>query len=284
MSTEGTISDLNIDWTSSDDNGEVDNRSSNVDKNVEEPLINVASSDDDRVDNRLVTVEDPSSVVAINVKGMLEQGIVRPMASVVEFPEYVGSSVASTSGRPMNILENSPASVITDNSLSMLRTIYGIPDDVELRAPREDERADWAVAGWTCFYEYTLRLGFRFPIPELVRRTLMYYDLAPGQLMPNTWRILLSISLLCERHNIQFGLGSLLHNYFLKEHVGDPGRYRLVPRRKKKEIVLHTTSNDRHWKNTFFFARGPPVDGPWTAAGEQYQCRQIWNRYGELQV
>ena len=189
MSTEGTISDLNIDWTSSDDNGEVDNRSSNVDRNVivEDPSISVASSDDDReVNNRLVTVEDPSTVVAINVKGMLEQGIVRPMASVVKFPEYVGTSVASTSGRPMNILENSPASVITDDSLSMLRTIYGIPDDVELRAPREDERADWAVSGWTCFYEYTLRLGFRFPIPELVRRMLMYYDLAPGQLMPNT--------------------------------------------------------------------------------------------------
>ena len=86
MSTEGTISDLNIDWTSSDDNGEVDNRSSNVDRNVvEDPPICVASSDDDRVDNRLVTVEDPSTVVAINVRGMLEQGVVRPVASVVEF-------------------------------------------------------------------------------------------------------------------------------------------------------------------------------------------------------
>ena len=107
----------------------------------------------------------------------------------------------------------------------MLREIYGIPKDVELRAPREHVRADWDIPGWTCFYEYTLRLGFRFPVPQLVRRMLLYYDLASGQLMPNTWRILLSLGVLSERYNVKFGIGSLLHNYYLMEHISDRGRY-----------------------------------------------------------
>ncbi|KAK4842344.1 hypothetical protein QYF36_019900 [Acer negundo] len=63
--------------------------------------------------------------------------------------------------------------------LSGIRTMYGIPSDVELRAPREYERADWDIPRWMCLYEYTFRLGFRFPIPQLVRRMLVYYELAP---------------------------------------------------------------------------------------------------------
>ena len=301
MSSEETISDLKIDWTSdddrevnwnSDDDREVDtrsnevvNRSNDVSRHVsmEDPLIVASSSDDDReVDSRRVTVEDPSTAAAVNASALLAQGFVRVVRPVAEFPEYVEVNEPSTSGRPTGVLRNNPVSIVTTDSLSTIRTIYGIPDAVELRAPTGGERADWVVPGWSCFYEYTFRIGFRFPIPELVRRTLIYYDLAPGQLMPNTWRILLGISLLCERHNIQFGLGCLLHNYYMKQHPGDPGRYMLVPRRNKKEIILNTTTNDRHWKDTFFFARGPPVDGPWTTAvGEQYRCRQTWNRYGE---
>ena len=102
---------------------------------------------------------------------------------------------------------------------------------------------------------------------------LMYYDLAPGQLMPNTWRILLCLGVLCERRNVQFGLGYLLHNYYLKEHVGDQGRYMLVPRDKKKELITDTTTNDHYWKDTFFFARGPLIDSLW--GEQQYQFRQI---------
>ena len=165
--------------------------------------------------------------------------------------------------------------------MCLLREIYGIPRSVELRAPKEYEKADWDIPEWTCFYEYTLRLGFRFPIPQLVRRTLLYYDLAPGQLMPNTWRILLSLGVLSERHNIPFGMASLLHNYYLKENIHDRGRYMLVPRSKEQQIIIDTTTNDRNWKDTYFFAKGPPIDGPWKTGNESYQLRRTWNRFGE---
>ena len=111
---------------------------------------------------------------------------------------------------------------------------------------------------------------------------LVYYDLAPGQLMPNTWRILLGLRILSERHKVQFGLGCLLHNYYLKEHLIDTGRYSLVPRSKKKELIIDTKSNDKLWKDTFLFAKGPPVDGPWRMGGEEYQYQRVWNRYGKF--
>ncbi|KAK1568140.1 hypothetical protein Q3G72_021088 [Acer saccharum] len=110
---------------------------------------------------------------------MLEQGAVYAIASAVEQPEYVDIDEPSTSGRALGILKDSPTSLITEDMLPGIRAMYGIPSDVELRASKEYERADWDIPRWTCLYEYTFRLGFRFPIPQLVRRMLVYYELAP---------------------------------------------------------------------------------------------------------
>ncbi|KAK0607473.1 hypothetical protein LWI29_015596 [Acer saccharum] len=258
MSSDHTTSDLGISW-SNDDDGGVDSMTRDVD--------------------RRVTVENPSTSLSIDARGLLEQGAVYAIASAVEFPEYIDVDEPSTSGRSLGILKDSPSSVISEDMLPGIRAMYGIPNDVELRAPKEYERADWDIPGWTCLYEYTFRLGFRFPIPQLVRRMLVYYDLAPGQLMPNTWRILLGLGILCERNNIQFGLGCLLHNYYLKEHLTDIGRYSLVSRNKKMDLIIDTKTNDRNWKDTFFFVKGPPVDGPWRMGNEVYQYPRVWNRY-----
>ncbi|KAK1565141.1 hypothetical protein Q3G72_019718 [Acer saccharum] len=258
MSSDHTTSDLVISW-SNDDDGGVDSITRDVD--------------------RQVTVENPSTSLSIDARDLLEQGAVYAIASAVEFPEYIDVDESSTSGRSLGILKDSPASVISEDMLPGIRAMYGIPNDVELRAPKEYERADWDIPGWTCLYEYTFRLGFRFPIPQLVRRMLVYYDLAPGQLMPNTWRILLGLGILCERNNIQFGLGCLLHNYYLKEHLTDIGRYSLVSRNKKMDLIIDTKTNDRNWKDTFFFVKGPPVDGPWRMGNEVYQYPRVWNRY-----
>ncbi|KAK1576519.1 hypothetical protein Q3G72_014639 [Acer saccharum] len=204
---------------------------------MSDPSYTRTSSDEDsdgvKVDSgvanvdRTVTVEDPSKVVNVNIRVILEQGGVRAVMKPVDFLEYRNDAEVSTSGHSTDVLDGSPASLITQDSLDGLRTIYGIPKSIELRAPLEHERADWDISDWTCFYEYTLRLGFRFPVPLL-------------------------------------------------EHVGDQGRYILIPRNFANRLIIDTTTNDRHWKDTFFFAKGPPIDGPWGQS--QYVLRRVWNR------
>ena len=94
MSSDHTISDLDINW-SNDDDGGVDSRTRDVD--------------------RRVTVEDPSTPVSINARDILEQGAVYAIASAVEHPEYVDIDEPSTSGRALGILKDSLASVITED-------------------------------------------------------------------------------------------------------------------------------------------------------------------------
>ena len=262
MSSDDTVSEPHFSWTPSD----VDVGDDGVDGSE------VSSVD------RTITIEDPSKSTDVDVRGLIEGGVVRAVAGVVEFPEYVDVPVASTSGRHIGVLGDSPASVVAADHLDGFRVIYGIPESIELRVAQEHERADWDIPGWTCFYEYMLRLGFRFPIPRLIRHVLKYFDLAPGQLMPNSWRILLSLTVLSEQYGFDFGIGPLLRNYYMKEHVHDQGRYMLIPRTKESQLITDTTTNDRHWKDTFFFAKGPPVDGPWEKA--EYVYRRVWTRPG----
>ncbi|KAK2659615.1 hypothetical protein Ddye_006148 [Dipteronia dyeriana] len=198
MSSDRIILEPHFDWTSSDE------------EEINPGAINV---------ERLVNVIDPSNVNT-NRAGMLEQGITRVIAQSVELPR---SSIVepSTSGRSLGILSDSSTSVLANVDLAIIRAIYRIPNSVKLRIPKMNERADWDIPGWMCFYEYIFRLGFRFPILSLARHMLVYYDIAPSQLMPNSLRILLSLTILRERHGIKFGLGCLLYNYYLKEHISD---------------------------------------------------------------
>ena len=149
MSSDNTVSNPRYTWTPSDSEveGEVDNTAKDVD--------------------RQVSLIDQLTVVNINNVGILEQGVVRSVAEWVEFLEHLDVSKPSTSGRPLGILSDNPASMLTDDEMSRLRTIYGIPASIELRASKGHKWADWDIPGWTCFYEYTLRLGFRFLIPSL---------------------------------------------------------------------------------------------------------------------
>ncbi|KAK3225768.1 hypothetical protein Dsin_005630 [Dipteronia sinensis] len=132
---------------------------------------------------------------------MLESGVVHAIVQWVEFPKHREVEEASCSGQPLGILAGENAgSVLTNDDMGRLQSLYGIPKSIELCATKEHERADWAIPGWTCFCEYNLRHGFRFPVPSLARRLLVYYDIAPAQVKPNSWRILLSLTVLREKY------------------------------------------------------------------------------------
>ena len=73
--------------------------------------------------------------------------------------------------------------------IKLWRYMYRITLSVEIRVPTTHERVDWVVHGWVAVYELMLKDGMRFPIPKLIRDVFNHYEIAPSQLMPNTWRV-----------------------------------------------------------------------------------------------
>ncbi|KAL5766771.1 hypothetical protein ACOSP7_017388 [Xanthoceras sorbifolium] len=197
---------------------------------------------------------------------------------LVELPGDAAGPCPMGPSRPLGLLLNNPASVLTEDDVTRLRFTYGIPDGVALRAPYKEERPDWDVPGWTCLYEFPFqRVGFRLPVVGLLRRVLDHFELAPGQLMPNSWRILLALDLLCTREGIVFELPDLFYSYTVREHDTEKGRYNLNLRPNRTHLITELTTNDRLWKDRYFFARGLLVDWP---LGETV-VRATWSKAGE---
>ena len=98
-------------------------------------------------------------------------------------------------------------------------------------------------------------------MPKLVRDVIRHFEIALSQLMPNSWRILMSLECLSMRSGIVCGLGEVLYSYFLREHDLEKGHYLLYMRLDRVQLVSHLKTNDHGWKQSYFFAQGSLMFG-----------------------
>ena len=85
-----------------------------------------------------------------------------------------------------------PRSKMTGDDLGKLRYLNKITKSMEIHAPEAHERVDWVILGKVALYEIAFREGMRLPILKLVWDVLDHYEITPSQLMPNSYRILMS--------------------------------------------------------------------------------------------
>ena len=100
-----------------------------------------------------------------------------------------------------------------------------------------------------------LKDGMRFLIPKLIRDMCDHYEIAPSQLILNTWRVLMSLESLSIRHGVKYEIGEVFFSYYLKEHDKDKGRYKITARVGYAPIITCLRTNDRSWKDRFLFVR-----------------------------
>ncbi|XP_065617430.1 uncharacterized protein LOC136062378 [Quercus suber] len=152
---------------------------------------------------------------------------------------------------------------LDDDTLRRFRDRFQFPDRVRVRLPNEEERACHFFPGEVCFYESAFVCGLRFPVHPVVMELLDQFGIAPGQLMPNSWRILVS----CMGIWLAALDGDMLRvdefNYLYrlkasKEH----GYYELVPWERSTRIVKKLPSSFRYWKSRFFFVSGDDFETP----------------------
>ena len=198
---------------------------------------------------------------------------IRSMTAVGE-----SSGLVSTS-EPTNLLTKNPASRMTDGRLMEIRCKYRFPRSMELRVPMPTERIDYNIPGWIGFYVQPFADGLRFPIPRLAWEVLDHYGIAPSQLMPNAWRVLLSIECLAFEQGVLFEVKDVVYSYYLKEHLTEKGRYTLCLRRKREQIIMGLPTNDRgNWQSDYFFVRNEGIFGS-TGMGRVSECWSVFSEY-----
>ena len=77
-------------------------------------------------------------------------------------------------------------------TLSRFSNRFQFPKRVRVRRPRKEERAYHFSPGEVCFYEATFLHGLRLPIHPFILELLNHFKITPGQLMPNSWKIVIN--------------------------------------------------------------------------------------------
>ncbi|KAL2517915.1 Plus3 domain-containing protein [Abeliophyllum distichum] len=87
-------------------------------------------------------------------------------------------------------------SEVNEKQLSDWHRTYSIPDEIEFFVPGPNDRADDPPLGCVALNQAVLAVGLRLPFPRIVRKFLREWGIAPTQLCPNGWRILLGFLIL----------------------------------------------------------------------------------------
>ena len=117
---------------------------------------------------------------------------------------------------------------------------------VHVRRPTNEDRACHFFHGEVCFYEVAFTCGLRLLIHPFIMELLGFFGIALGQLMPNSWRILVNcMEIWLAVNEDMIKVGELVHLYRLKESK-EYGYYELVPWPRRARIVRGLPSSFRY--------------------------------------
>ena len=146
---------------------------------------------------------------------------------------------------------------LDDETLSRFKGRFQFPDRVRICLPREEERDCHFSSMEVCFYEAVFLFLLRFLVHPFIIELLGHCNIAPRQLMPNSWRIMISYMgiWLAAVEGDMVKVDEFTYLYRLKESK-EYGYYELVPWTREARTVRGLPSSFKYWKSQFFFMSG----------------------------
>ena len=145
---------------------------------------------------------------------------------------------------------------------------FQFPERVHIRRPTNEDWACHFFPGEVCFYEVAFTCGLRLPVHLFIMELLGYFGIAPEQLMPNLWRIVVNcMEIWLAPNEDMIKVGELVYLYRLKESK-EYGYYELVPCARRARIVRGLPLSFRYWKSLFFFVSEDDFEIPASEAWE----------------
>ena len=165
------------------------------------------------------------------------------------------------------------------DTLGRFKDRFQFSERVRVRLPNEGERACHFFPGEVCFYESAFVCGLRFPVHSFLMELLDHFGIAPGQLMPNSWRIVVRCMeiWLAAMGGDMLRVDELVYLYRLKASK-EYGYYELIPWERRTRIVKGLPSFFRYWKSRFFFVSGDDFETP--SGGVWGELPRLHRRWG----
>ena len=151
---------------------------------------------------------------------------------------------------------------LDDETVGRFKDRFQFPERVRVRRPTNEDRACHFFPGEICFYEAAFTCGLRLPIHPFIMELLGFFGIAPGQLMPNSWRIVVNyMEIWLATNEDMIKVSELVHLCCLKESK-EYGYYKLVPWARRARIMRGLPLLFRYWKSRFFFVSGDDFETP----------------------
>jgi hypothetical protein len=136
---------------------------------------------------------------------------------------------------------------------------FGLMPMCEVRTPDPTDSVVDARDGEMTFFRDALKAGLRWPLHPFFVHFLNFCSMCPGQLVPNSWRLLVYFFILCRCLEVEPRLDLLRAVFDLKYA---PGYNCFVYLSTKGGFrTPDTPSSLRGWKGRFFFVRPQNPDG-----------------------
>ena len=122
---------------------------------------------------------------------------------------------------------------------SKFKDRFQFPEGTRARLPRKDEKACAFAHGEVFFYEAAFSCGLRFLVHPFIMELFHYLNLALGQLMPNSCRIVISCMVIWTTivDGDMLLINEFVHLYRLKESK-EFGYYEFVPWDRKLRLIV----------------------------------------------
>ena len=157
--------------------------------------------------------------------------------------------------RPFHALREECA--LDTDTLFRFKDSFQFPEEVRILLLREREKACAFSPGEVCFYKAAFWCGLRFLVHPFIMELLNQFNITPGKLMSNSWRIVIrcmEIWMVVTEGNI-IRLDEYVHLYCLKKSK-EYRYYELVPWVRKARIITDLPSSFWYWKYRYFFVSG----------------------------
>ena len=93
--------------------------------------------------------------------------------------------------------------------------------------PTNEDRACHFFPREVCFYKAAFTCGLRLPVHLFIMKLLGFFGIAPGQLMPNSWRIVVNcMEIWLAANKDMIKVGELIHLYRLNSSISTIWRSR----------------------------------------------------------
>ena len=111
-------------------------------------------------------------------------------------------------------MNGEPPSILTEEDLALDRGQYGFPNEVQLRLPFANERADTVSKWWICMDMIYFECGLRLPIHHLIVQSMYHYQMAIPQLMLNGMQVFLGLTVIEDEAGVELSVDDILALYY----------------------------------------------------------------------